>query len=689
MQTSSKLKLVSILLLTALAASACKDAAGPEADVASVSITGAPSGPILSLSTVQLVATPINSTGGAVSNLRVSWKSSDTTIATVSSQGLVTAIGAGSVAITGAVGQKEGSLALDVRAGGQLGPDGGTVSFLGGKATLTLPASALRQTTTFWLRPAVNAPESSLLIPGTAFEIGPEAVDLSRAGTLTIRYEASQISGSSASTLQLYTVNGGKWVQVRGSSADVTTRAVTGSFFRTGIYALASTPTDRITLTGPLVSGALYVGQSGQLTAVHLDALGDTLRGRTATWTTSNASIASVDLTGKVTAVSAGSAIITATSDGKSASTTLTILSRPISTWSQTEEWHTFQGNARHTAEIDATLDPGVFKELWSTTVASSTRLKPVTEGGGNVYVTAGKRLYAMDLRTGSEKWRYEFPSTYASVDPPAYGNGRVFLTTGGHGDSFLWAFNAVTGSVQFRSSYRNQWSSYFAPTVVGGTVYMAGGYYGGMYAFNATTGAELWFFNTNQYDQWTPAVSDGKVYAYTGSYSPRVDVVSASVGTSLYTVSDPKFEWMGWSMNIAPVLGGANNLVATQGGRLLSFDLVGRKIAWEQKASYAGNPSISDGVIYVVNNKQVEAHKESDGSLLWVWIPPDGTPQGTMVVTKNMLLVSTSANTYAVDLSRQRHTWSYPAGGSLAVSKDGILLIAQSNGRLSAISLK
>jgi outer membrane protein assembly factor BamB len=59
------------------------------------------------------------------------------------------------------------------------------------------------------------------------------------------------------------------------------------------------------------------------------------------------------------------------------------------------------------------------------------------------------------------------------------------------------------------------------------------------------------------------------------------------------------------------------------------------------------------------------------------------------MVATKNLLFVSTAANTYAVDLTSRRQMWSYPAGGQLALSNQGILFIAQVTGKLTAIAVK
>lgn len=65
--------------------------------------------------------------------------------------------------------------------------------------------------------------------------------------------------------------------------------------------------------------------QTTQLTATTRDASGNTLAGRTVTWSSSAAAVASVDATGTVTAASPGSATITATSEGKSGTALLTV----------------------------------------------------------------------------------------------------------------------------------------------------------------------------------------------------------------------------------------------------------------------------------------------------------------------------------------------------------------------------
>jgi hypothetical protein len=72
-------------------------------------------------------------------------------------------------------------------------------------------------------------------------------------------------------------------------------------------------------------SVSLAVGGTQQLTAAPKDASGNVLAGRAVTWASSAPGVASVSGAGLVTAVAAGTATITATSDGKSGTAAVTV----------------------------------------------------------------------------------------------------------------------------------------------------------------------------------------------------------------------------------------------------------------------------------------------------------------------------------------------------------------------------
>jgi hypothetical protein len=87
-------------------------------------------------------------------------------------------------------------------------------------------------------------------------------------------------------------------------------------------------PVSTVTVSG--LSGNLSVGQSVQLTATARDAKGNTLTGKTATWTTASAAIATVSSSGLVTGVSAGTATVTASIDGKTGTVGVTVVPPPV-----------------------------------------------------------------------------------------------------------------------------------------------------------------------------------------------------------------------------------------------------------------------------------------------------------------------------------------------------------------------
>src|SRR3989449_6855251 len=74
---------------------------------------------------------------------------------------------------------------------------------------------------------------------------------------------------------------------------------------------------------------SLAVGRTLQLAATPTDSAGNPLSGRVVTWATSATSVATVSAAGLVTGVAAGTATITATSEGKSGTATITVSTSP------------------------------------------------------------------------------------------------------------------------------------------------------------------------------------------------------------------------------------------------------------------------------------------------------------------------------------------------------------------------
>lgn len=107
-----------------------------------------------------------------------------------------------------------------------------------------------------------------------------------------------------------------------------TITATDGHVTGQAILTVVAVPVDSVSVA-PAVA-TVHLTQSRQLTPTTRDSAGGVLVGRTITWSSSDSSRATVSGTGLVTALAVGPVTITATSEGKQGSATLTIDSIPV-----------------------------------------------------------------------------------------------------------------------------------------------------------------------------------------------------------------------------------------------------------------------------------------------------------------------------------------------------------------------
>ncbi len=377
-----------------------------------------------------------------------------------------------------------------------------------------------------------------------------------------------------------------------------------------------------------------------------------------------------------------------------------------LSSWQGAPDWATFQGNAAHTGHVPVVVNPDRFSARWRTPAltARGSRydlMDTLASADGKFFVAASNLLYARNEFDGSTVWQYDFSGLqFPSVNPPAVANGTVYIAAGQQSSTFMFAFDAATGALRFKAPMSSQWENYLAPTVGAQGVYTNAGGYGGLYGFDPT-GQQMFFAGMAQTSMWTPAVDAGGVYSYTGG---ELKVVHPSTGAVLQTISDPTFQNYIYEIGGAPVLGAPGSVFVANyensllnggniGNTLTNFSIVRNAIAWQVPGVYPSTPAYAAGILYVANERpmRLEARAEADGALLWSWVPPqagDTNFKSEVLLTNNLVFVSTNLATYAIDINSHRVVWSYPQVGRLALSKNGVLYI-QGTDYLTAINLK
>jgi outer membrane protein assembly factor BamB len=213
--------------------------------------------------------------------------------------------------------------------------------------------------------------------------------------------------------------------------------------------------------------------------------------------------------------------------------------------------------------------------------------------------------------------------------------------------------------------------------------------------AFDATSGQSLW-------SGAAPGGSLGTSFVLSGGdlyYSAPLAQSTPSL-TDLYQ-SGGAIHWQTTFTDgvarMTPSLDGTGDAIvpaSTSSGPVVDrYDLASGQLLWQiTLPSPQPTPggfqamAVANGMIYVAYGagsgavSTVATLNLTDGSTAWSWSPPTsefGVVINDMIVTNNLLFVSTDKGVYAVDLSTHKTVWTLPVPGyQMAISPSGMLYI-------------
>jgi len=307
--------------------------------------------------TGQLTATPEDAAGSALSGWVVTWASSAPAVATVSGSGLVTAVAAGAALITATSDGRSATSVLTVQPAPP--PPGCNAS-----SPAWLNTAFTAQTGSFTVQ--FDATPNGAAIDGiTGLSLGATAaytdlaviVRFNVRGTIDARnggaYGAATAIPYTAGTsyhfrlavdipTHIYaayvTAPGGTEATIgtglifRSEQSTATSLANWALYSDAGNHAAcnfsitsSAPPVPVASVTVSPASATVAAGGTGQLTATPKDATGTPLSGRVVTWSSSGNAVATVNDNGVVSGVVVGAATITATSEGQSGTTQVSV----------------------------------------------------------------------------------------------------------------------------------------------------------------------------------------------------------------------------------------------------------------------------------------------------------------------------------------------------------------------------
>ena len=261
------------------------DSVAPSSGNPAAAIAITPNAPSLALgSQLALQAQVHDANGQIVSGAPVFWSSSDTTVVSVASTGVVT-------------GRNIGTAQVAASAGGQ----------------------------------SAVVPVTVSPVPVASLAIAPSTATVAIGGTVVLQAVAYDTTGAQLSGRTITWATSAAQVATVDASGNVT--AVTAGTATISATCEGKMASAVVTVTGIPVaavavspgSATLTLGGAASLAATTTDTNGNVLSGRTITWSSANNNVAKVSTAGLVTAVGAGSTSITATSEGKSGSAQIVV----------------------------------------------------------------------------------------------------------------------------------------------------------------------------------------------------------------------------------------------------------------------------------------------------------------------------------------------------------------------------
>jgi eukaryotic-like serine/threonine-protein kinase len=248
-------------------------------------------------------------------------------------------------------------------------------------------------------------------------------------------------------------------------------------------------------------------------------------------------------------------------------------------------------------------VDVAAHTPKWKYDIGIAIRSRPAVADGVVYFTSEDNFLYALDSKSGAKLWTFDLGRKFIPRDlkvltsdiftsSPAVSNGIVYV---GSASSNFYALDAKTGVEKWRNELMFRVRS--SPAVVDGTVYF-GDWNGTVHALDALTGNERWRFDTYGAVPSSPAVVDGTVYI--GSKFPCLFALDALTGTQKWCFAYP--DGVPWVESSAVVADGLVVVGSSDWRRVNAIEADNGDLRWffRVEGDPWCTPAISNGVVYI-----------------------------------------------------------------------------------------
>lgn len=338
----------------------------------------------------------------------------------------------------------------------------------------------------------------------------------------------------------------------------------------------------------------------------------------------------------------------------------------------ETFVWPIYGLNSARTRDLTTDLDPP-FRPLWRFNANQLLEFSPILVRGTLYVVRKDSRVYAIDAKTGRQKWTHKVGKLSAAS--PAYHDGRIFVVTL---SGRIVALNAKNG--HFKWARKLGARSESSPLILGRSV-IFGAENGKLYRLRQSSGRIEWTYQTNGAIKGGAAYANGKLYV--GTYGGSVYAVRAGNGRLVWrsSTSGARFGFSSGNFYATPAVAYGRVYIGNTDGKMYSFSTKNGALGWSKgTGSYVYGAAAVDNVrgvgptiFFGSYSGDFYALSAASGATRWVY-NSGGQISGAPTVVGKVVYFSTidTTNTYGLSTKSGRRVFARGSGAYNPAISDG-----------------
>ncbi|HJZ94094.1 MAG TPA: PQQ-binding-like beta-propeller repeat protein [Gemmataceae bacterium] len=350
-------------------------------------------------------------------------------------------------------------------------------------------------------------------------------------------------------------------------------------------------------------------------------------------------------------------------------------------------DWPLHRGNAVQTGVTDEKL-PDKLAVRWEFKTKDTIEATPIIVDGVVYIGSYDKAFYAIDLKTGLEKWKAQLSDAKrgAPIKAPAgYKDGRIYV---GDADGKVYCLDAAKGSVLWTFDDDMQTGEITAAPNFAGDLILIPTHNSSLYAISKE-GKKVWEFKIEGPIYGGVAVADG--YTFLAGCDSLMHVIDVKDGKELGNV-----DLKGQCGSAAAVLGD-RLYVGTMSNQVLSVNVKKLKVEWEfesqkRKQAFYGSAAVTNDLVIIGSrDNKVWAIDRKTGKERWSFITDNKVDASPVVAGNKVYVGSFDKKLYVLDLKGQKvEDFELDSAilGSPAVA-DGCVVVGSEKGTLYCFGAK